>query len=96
MLVFALQGRDHERGRAGDAGHGAGFLCRAGIHILDLEDAYPDEVNFVRWAMITNVNEPGTRGVALPLHVVQLDDLGKGVGPALVAVLITEVSHLPL
>jgi len=39
-------------------------------------------------AMIMNVNEPETRGVALALHVV-LDDLGKGLGPAVVAVLIT-------
>ena len=34
-----------------------------------------------------NVNEPESRGVALALHVV-LDDLGKGFGPALVAILI--------
>ena len=39
-----------------------------------------------------NVNEPETRGVALALHVV-LDDLGKGVGPALVAVLITALGR---
>lgn len=43
-------------------------------------------------AMIMNVNEPETRGVALALHVV-LDDLGKGVGPALVAVLITALGR---
>jgi hypothetical protein len=42
--------------------------------------------------MIMNVNEPETRGVALALHVV-LDDLGKGVGPALVAVLITALGR---
>ncbi len=35
-----------------------------------------------------NVNEPETRGVALALHVV-LDDLGRGAGPGLVALLIT-------
>jgi len=39
-------------------------------------------------AMIMNVNEPETRGVALALHVV-LDDLGRGAGPGLVALLIT-------
>lgn len=39
-----------------------------------------------------NVNEPETRGVALALHVV-LDDLGKGMGPALVAVLITALGR---
>ena len=39
-----------------------------------------------------NVNEPETRGVALALHVV-LDDLGKGFGPALVALLITALGR---
>ena len=52
-----------------------------------------DEPCLVRCrAMIMNVNEPETRGVALALHVV-LDDLGKGVGPALVAVLITALGR---
>lgn len=43
-------------------------------------------------AMIMNVNEPETRGVALALHVV-LDDLGKGLGPAIVALLITALGR---
>jgi len=93
--LLALLGRDHESGRAGGAGHGIGFSCRAGVHVLDLEDAHPDKGSNVCRAMIMNVNQPGTRGVALALHVV-LADLGKGVGPALVAVLIIEVTHLPL
>lgn len=42
--------------------------------------------------MIMNVNEPETRGVALALHVV-LDDLGKGLGPAIVALLITALGR---
>jgi predicted MFS family arabinose efflux permease len=43
-------------------------------------------------AMMMNVNEPETRGVALALQTM-LDDLGKGLGPALVAVLISSVGR---
>lgn len=39
-------------------------------------------------AMIMNVNEPETRGVALALQTT-LDDLGKGLGPAIVALMIS-------
>lgn len=39
-------------------------------------------------AMIMNVNEPETRGVALALQTT-LDDLGKGLGPAIVAFMIS-------
>ena len=39
-------------------------------------------------AMIMNVNEPETRGIALALQTT-LDDLGKGLGPAIVAVMIS-------
>jgi predicted MFS family arabinose efflux permease len=39
-------------------------------------------------AMIMNVNEPETRGVALALQTT-LDDLGKGLGPAIVASMIS-------
>ena len=35
-----------------------------------------------------NVNEPETRGVALALQTT-LDDLGKGLGPAIVALMIS-------
>ena len=45
-----------------------------------------------RRAVLMNVNEPETRGLALAMHVV-LDDLGKGFGPALVAVLITALGR---
>lgn len=38
--------------------------------------------------MIMNVNEPETRGIALALQTT-LDDLGKGLGPAIVAVMIS-------
>ena len=41
-----------------------------------------------RTAMIMNVNEPETRGIALALQTT-LDDLGKGLGPAIVAVMIS-------
>lgn len=44
-------------------------------------------------AMIMNVNEPETRGVALALQST-LDDLGKGLGPALVAALISRLGRL--
>ena len=43
-------------------------------------------------AMMMNVNEPETRGVALALQIT-VDDLGKGLGPALVAVLISSVGR---
>jgi predicted MFS family arabinose efflux permease len=43
-------------------------------------------------AMMLNVNEPETRGVALALQTM-LDDLGKGLGPALVAAIITNVGR---
>ena len=43
-------------------------------------------------AMMMNVNEPETRGVALALQTT-LDDLGKGLGPALVAALISSVGR---
>ena len=43
-------------------------------------------------AMIMNVNEPETRGVALALQST-LDDLGKGLGPALVAALISRLGR---
>ncbi|GAB4817048.1 hypothetical protein N2152v2_004094 [Parachlorella kessleri] len=43
-------------------------------------------------AMMLNVNEPETRGMALALQTM-LDDLGKGMGPALVAVLITHLGR---
>ena len=43
-------------------------------------------------AMMMNVNEPETRGVALALQTT-LDDLGKGLGPALVAALISHVGR---
>ena len=43
-------------------------------------------------AMMMNVNEPETRGVALALQTM-LDDLGKGLGPALVAALISSVGR---
>jgi predicted MFS family arabinose efflux permease len=39
-------------------------------------------------AMIMNVNEPETRGVALAFQTM-LDDLGKGLGPAIVAFMIS-------
>lgn len=39
-------------------------------------------------AMIMNVNEPETRGIALALQTT-LDDLGKGLGPAIVASMIS-------
>lgn len=43
-------------------------------------------------AMMLNVNEPETRGVALALQTM-LDDLGKGLGPALVAAIISRVGR---
>lgn len=43
-------------------------------------------------AMIMNVNEPETRGVALALQTM-LDDLGKGLGPAIVAAIISKVGR---
>lgn len=43
-------------------------------------------------AMMMNVNEPETRGVALALQTM-LDDLGKGLGPALVAAIISTVGR---
>lgn len=43
-------------------------------------------------AILMNVNEPESRGVALALHVV-LDDLGKSFGPAILALLITIVGR---
>lgn len=43
-------------------------------------------------AVLLNVNEPETRGVALALHVVA-DDLGKGLGPGAVAVLISALGR---
>lgn len=43
-------------------------------------------------AMIMNVNEPETRGIALALQTM-LDDLGKGLGPGLVAIIITKVGR---
>ena len=65
----------------------------ASRHPHEYESAPGDELAPPnRRAMIMNVNEPETRGVALALHVV-LDDLGKGVGPAIVAVLITALGR---
>lgn len=43
-------------------------------------------------AMMMNVNEPETRGVALALQTM-LDDLGKGLGPALVAAIVSGVGR---
>lgn len=43
-------------------------------------------------AMMLNVNEPETRGMALALQTM-LDDLGKGLGPALVALLISSMGR---
>jgi len=43
-------------------------------------------------AMMMNVNEPETRGVALALQTM-LDDLGKGLGPAIVAIIISHVGR---
>ena len=43
-------------------------------------------------AMIMNVNEPETRGVALALQTT-LDDLGKGLGPAIVALMISRLGR---
>lgn len=42
----------------------------------------------MRRAVLLNVNEPELRGLALALQTV-LDDVGKGLGPFLVAMLIT-------
>ena len=39
-------------------------------------------------AILLNVNEPETRGVALALQTV-LDDLGKGLGPLLVSLMVS-------
>jgi hypothetical protein len=39
-------------------------------------------------AALLNVNEPESRGLALALHAT-LDDLGKGLAPAMIALLIT-------
>ena len=41
-----------------------------------------------RRAVLLNVNEPETRGVALALQTV-LDDLGKGLGPLLVSLMVS-------
>lgn len=46
-------------------------------------------------AMLLNVNEPETRGVALAWQTMT-DDLGKGLGPALVAALISALGRLAL
>lgn len=43
-------------------------------------------------AMILNVNEPETRGLALALQTM-LDDLGKGAGPVLVAAIIGQLGR---
>ena len=43
-------------------------------------------------AMLLNVNEPETKGVALAWQSMT-DDLGKGVGPALVALLISALGR---
>lgn len=43
-------------------------------------------------AMLLNVNEPETRGVALAWQSMT-DDLGKGLGPALVAALIAKLGR---
>ena len=43
-------------------------------------------------AMLLNVNEPETRGVALAWQTMT-DDLGKGLGPALVAALISALGR---
>lgn len=42
----------------------------------------------VRRATLLNVNEPEVRGVALALQTV-LDDLGKGLGPLLVSLMVS-------
>ncbi len=42
----------------------------------------------MRRAILLNVNEPETRGLALALQTV-LDDVGRGLGPFLVAMLIS-------
>lgn len=44
-------------------------------------------------AMLLNVNEPETRGVALAWQSMT-DDLGKGLGPALVSALISALGRL--
>ena len=46
------------------------------------------QVGFARRAVLLNVNEPETRGVALALQTV-LDDLGKGLGPLLVSLMVS-------
>jgi predicted MFS family arabinose efflux permease len=43
-------------------------------------------------AMIMNVNEPETRGLALAFQTT-LDDLGKGLGPAVVAIMISTLGR---
>ncbi len=43
---------------------------------------------FVRRGILLNVNEPEVRGVTLAMQTV-LDDLGKGLGPLIVAQMIT-------
>ena len=46
-------------------------------------------------AVLLNVNEPELRGLALALQTV-LDDVGKGLGPFLVAMLITVLGRCAL
>ena len=43
-------------------------------------------------AMLLNVNEPETRGVALAWQSMT-DDLGKGLGPAMVSILISKLGR---